>query len=274
MSDKAPSSRIVPDADQSIASQHVKYRKGPTLWPLWLCVLLLIALLAAAAAGLYWERERLQGELQRVSGEVSNMHARLDSGDSDVQDTITFVQAQMSTLFQEQEQLAVALSDTRNELYDLLTENERNVANDRVDPLIERLEQMRERAALRDSQLAAIHTSLDALEQAGTSGRESLAEEMAHVEAQSRERVEALEDSVAALADDIDQRFESRNEEQQTQWARFDEALSALEDTGNETEALENLETEWSERLREIENDVRQVRQAQLAFSAQLEMLR
>ncbi|MGM0857175.1 MAG: hypothetical protein ACQEW0_08820 [Pseudomonadota bacterium] len=274
MSDKAPSSRIVPDADQSIASQHVKYRKGPTLWPLWLCMLLLIALLAAAAAGLYWERERLQEELQRVSGEVSNMHARLDSGDSDVQDTLTFVQAQMSTLFQEQEQLAIALRDTRNELYDLLTENERNVANDTVDPLIDQLEQMRERAALRDSQLAAIHTSLDALEQAGTSGRASLVEEIAHVETQSRDRVEALEDSVAALADDIDQRFESRSEEQQAQWSRLDEALSELEDTGNEAEAIENLETEWSERLREIENDVRQVRQAQLAFSAQLEMLR
>ena len=277
MSDKAPSSRIVPDADQSIASQHVKYRKGPTLWPLWLCMLLVIILLAAATVGLYWERERLQGEIQRVSGEVSNMHARLDTGDSDVQDTFTFVQAQMSTLFQEQEQLAVDLTDTRNELYELLTENERNAANDSVDPLIDRLDQMRERAALRDSQLAAIHTSLDALEQAGTSGRASLEEEIAHVEAQNREQIEALEDSVATLADDIDQRFESRSEEQQTQWARFDEALGALEDNGNEAtdaEALENLEDEWLERFREIENDVRQVRQAQLAFSAQLEMLR
>lgn len=274
MSDKAPTSRIVPDADQSIASQHVKYRKGPTLWPLWLCVLLLIALLAASAVALYWERERLLEELQRVSGEVSNMHARLDSGDSDVQDTLTFVQAQMGTLFQEQEQLAVALSDTRNELYDLLTENERNVASDTVDPLIERLEQMRERAALRDSQLAAIHTSLDALEQAGTSGRTSLAEEIAHVEAQSRERLEALETSVAELADDIDQRFEARSEAQQAQWARFDEALSELENAENEVEALESFETEWSQRLSELENDVRQVRQAQLAFSAQLEMLR
>lgn len=274
MSDKAPTSRIVPDADQSIASQHVKYRKGPTLWPLWLCVLLLIALLAASAVALYWERERLLEELQRVSGEVSNMHARLDSGDSDVQDTLTFVQAQMGTLFQEQEQLAVALSDTRNELYDLLTENERNVASDTVDPLIERLEQMRERAALRDSQLAAIHTSLDALEQAGTSGRTSLAEEIAHVEAQSRERLEALETSVAELADDIDQRFEARSEAQQAQWARFDEALSELENAENEVETLESFETEWTQRLSELENDVRQVRQAQLAFSAQLEMLR
>ncbi|SDN10387.1 hypothetical protein [Vreelandella arcis] len=271
MSDKAPTSRIVPDADQSIASQHVRHRKGPSLWPLWLCILLLIALLAAAAAGLYWERERLLGELQRVSGEVSNMHARLDSGDNDVQDTLTFVQAQLATLFQEQEQLAVALTDTRNELYDMLTENEDNVASDTINPLLERLEQQRERAALRDSQLAAINASLDALEQAGTSGRTSLAEEIAHVEAQNREQLAALESSVTALANDIDERFETREAEQQARWSSFEESISALENT---SEGNETLETELSQRINELESDVRQVRQAQLAFSAQLEMLR
>ncbi|QNI03011.1 hypothetical protein HXW73_08745 [Halomonas sp. SH5A2] len=271
MSDRAPSSRIVPDADQSIASQHVKHRKGPSLWPLWLCMFVLTGLLVAAAIGLYLERERLQEELQRVSGEVSNMHARLDSGDSDVQDTLTFVQAQMSTLFQEQEQLAVALTNTRNELYDVLTENESNVANETVDPLIERIENIRERAALRDSQLAAIHTSLDALEQAGTSGRTSLAEEISHVEAQSREELEALETSVAALANDINERLNARDAEQQEQWSRFEASLNELEGAEGDNEALES---QLSQRLDELENDVRQVRQAQLAFSAQLEMLR
>lgn len=271
MSDRARSSRIVPDADQSIASQHVKHRKGPSLWPLWLCLLLLIGLLAAAAMGLYWERERLQEELQRVSGEVSNMHARLDSGDSDVQDTLNFVQAQMSTLFQEQEQLAIAFTDTRNELYDVLTENESSIASDTIDPLLERLEDQRERAALRDSQLAAINSSLDALEQAGTSGRTSLVEEIAHVESQSREELEALEASVAGLANDIDERFNDRDAEQQEQWSRFEASLNELEDGGVDNGALES---QLSQRLNELESDVRQVRQAQLAFSAQLEMLR
>lgn len=271
MSDRAPSSRIVPDADQSIASQHVRHRKGPSLWPLWLCLFVLFGLLVVAAFGLYLERERLQEELQRVSGEVSNMHARLDSGDSDVQDTLTFVQAQMSTLFQEQEQLSIALTDTRNELYDVLTENEGTIASDTLDPLLERLDEQRERAALRDSQLAAIHASLNALEQAGTSGRTSLAEEIAHVESQSQQALEALETSVAALANDIDERFDARDAEQQEQWSRLEAALSELEGASGDHEALEG---QLSQRLSELENDVRQVRQAQLAFSAQLEMLR
>ena len=93
MPDSTTSSRIVPDVDQSLTAQHLRHRKGPKLWPLWLCLLLIIALLGTAAAGLWYERERLLDELRRVSGEVSNVHARLDSGGSDVQDAITFVQA-------------------------------------------------------------------------------------------------------------------------------------------------------------------------------------
>ncbi|MDG4870261.1 hypothetical protein P8631_19900, partial [Guyparkeria sp. 1SP6A2] len=52
----------------------------------------------------------------------------------------------------------------------------------------------------------------------------------------------------------------------------------ALEDDTTATFAsqseLASLEAEWSQRLATLESDVRQVRQAQLAFSAQMEMLR
>ena len=153
MPDATASSRIVPDVDQSLTAQHLRHRKGPTLWPLWLCLLLIIALLGAAAAGLWYERERLLNELHRVSGEVSNVHARLDSDDTDVQDTITFVQAQMSTLFQEQEQLSIALTDTREELYSLLTMNEDMASSDSINSLLQQLNQLNEQAELRDRQL-------------------------------------------------------------------------------------------------------------------------
>ena len=116
MSDATSSQRIVPDVDQSLTAHHLRHRRGPKLWPLWLMLVLILLLLGAAAAGLWYERERLLGEVHRVSGEVSNLHARLDSGDTDAQDALTFVQAQMTTLFQEQEQLSIALTNTREEL--------------------------------------------------------------------------------------------------------------------------------------------------------------
>ncbi|EHJ91744.1 hypothetical protein [Vreelandella boliviensis] len=277
MPDATASSRIVPDVDQSLTAQHLRHRKGPTLWPLWLCLLLIIALLGAAAVGLWYERERLLDELHRVSGEVSNVHARLDSDDTDVQDTITFVQAQMSTLFQEQEQLSMSLADTREELYSLLTMNEDMVSSDSINTLLQQLAQLREQAELRDSQLMAVRESLNALEQTGTSGRQNLVEEVVHQEQLTGQRLSALDSQINSVRSAWEEQL---SEQRAAIEARFDELETSFAESVAEIEspagqeALETLEQEWSQRLNSLESDVRQVRQAQLAFSAQLEMLR
>jgi len=273
MPDATASSRIVPDVDQSLTAQHLRHRKGPTLWPLWLCLLLIIALMGAAAAGLWYERERLLDELHRVSGEVSNVHARLDSDDTDVQDTITFVQAQMSTLFQEQEQLSMSLAATREELYGFLTSSEDTVSSDSINTLLQQLSQLKEQAELRDSQLLAMRESLDALEQTGSSGRQNLAEEVSHLEQLTERRIDSLDRQLNSVSS-------AWEEQLSAQRAAFEERFDELETSVAEIEApadqaaLEALEQEWSQRLNSLESDVRQVRQAQLAFSAQLEMLR
>ncbi|NYS60775.1 hypothetical protein [Vreelandella salicampi] len=228
MSDSDATTRIVPDVDQSLNAQHLRHRKGPALWPLWLAVIAIIAVLGAAAAGLWFERERLLSELNRVSGEVSNMHARLDADDSDVQETLNLVQAQMSTLFQEQEQLSVALKNAREELFSLIPASEDMVSADAIEALLQQVEQQQERSQLRDGQLAAINASLNALEQSSDSAQERLTEEIEVLVEQSRER----------------------------------------------KDTLDALEQEWQQRLEALEGDVRQVRQSQLALSAQLEMLR
>ncbi|HSP32543.1 MAG TPA: hypothetical protein VLO13_11175 [Halomonas sp.] len=273
MPDSTASSRIVPDVDQSLTAQHLRHRKGPTLWPLWLCLLLIIALLGAAAAGLWYERERLLNELHRVSGEVSNVHARLDSGDTDVQDTIAFVQAQMSTLFQEQEQLSTSLNDTREELYSLLTMNEDMASSDSINTLLQQLAQLSEQAELRDSQLLAMRESIDALEQTGTSGRQNLVEEVTHLEELTGQRLSALDSQINRINGSWEEQLADQREAMES---RFDqlEASRAEVESPVDQEALASLEQEWTQRLSALESDVRQVRQAQLAFSAQLEMLR
>lgn len=277
MPNSTSSQRIVPDVDQSLTAQHLRYRKGPRLWPLWLVMTAIVMALGAAAVGLWYERERLLNDLHRVSGEVSNLHARLDSDDTDTQDAITFVQAQMATLFQEQEQLAMAVTNTRQELYGLLTANEELVSNDAVSSLSQSLEQLREQASLRDGQLAAIRSSLEALEQSGTSGRQNLLEEVSHLEQDTAQRLAVLERQLAAESDELETEF--------TRWREaVDQRLSTLSstvETLNTTESsaasqasLDALEQQWAQKINTLESDIRQVRQAQLAFSAQMEMLR
>ncbi len=276
MSDVTSSQRIVPDVDQSLTAQHLRHRRGPRLWPLWLVLILLMLLLGAAAAGVWYERERLLAEVHRVSGEVSNLHARLDSDDTEAQDAITFVQAQISTLFQEQEQLAVALTNTREELYELLTENEELLSNEALETFSQRFEQFQEQAALRDSQLAAIRTSLDALEQAGTSGRQNLVEEVTHLEGVINQRLDTMERQVASDRTATEEQlsiWRENIEQQLTQLSSTVAEVNTQEEPASQAE-LTALEAQWTQRLNTLESDLRQVRQAQLAFSAQMEMLR
>ena len=276
MSDVTSSQRIVPDVDQSLTAQHLRHRRGPRLWPLWLVLILLMLLLGAAAVGVWYERERLLAEVHRVSGEVSNLHARLDSDDIETQDAITFVQAQVSTLFQEQEQLAVALTNTREELYGLLTENEELLSNEALETFSQRFEQFQEQAALRDSQLAAIRTSLDALEQAGTSGRQNLVEEVTHLEGVINQRLDTMERQVASDRTATEEQlsiWRENIEQQLTQLSSTVAEVNTQEEPASQAE-LTALEAQWTQRLNTLESDLRQVRQAQLAFSAQMEMLR
>ncbi|WP_404474854.1 hypothetical protein LG301_07750 [Vreelandella venusta] len=277
MPNSTSSQRIVPDVDQSLTAQHLRYRKGPRLWPLWLVMTVIVIALGAAAVGLWYERERLLNDLHRVSGEVSNLHARLDSDDTDTQDTITFVQAQMATLFQEQEQLAMVVTNTRQELYGLLTANEELVSDDAVSSLSQSLEQLREQASLRDGQLAAIRSSLNALEQSGTSGRQNLLEEVSHLEQDTVQRFAVLERQLAAESDELEAEFTRWREAVDQRLSTLSstvETLSTTESSAASQASLDALEQQWAQQINTLESDIRQVRQAQLAFSAQMEMLR
>ncbi|WP_447553014.1 hypothetical protein [Vreelandella sp. EE22] len=273
MSDSTSSQRIVPDVDQSLSAQHLRHRRGPTLWPLWLLLLLIMMLLGALATGLWFERERLLGELRRVSGEVSNLHARLESGDTDVADSITYMQAQMTTLFQEQEQLAVALNNTREELYASLTDGEEQVSSEALGKMRGELDSLRQAAELNDRQLEAVRSSLNALEQAGTAGRQNLVEEVAYLEQNATQRITALEEQLNRENTSLETQF--------SQWRReLDERMTQLSENAQDNaasidqEALDSLAEQLRGRISALESDVRQVRQAQLAFSAQMEMLR
>ncbi|MBZ5487879.1 hypothetical protein HW452_10105 [Halomonas aquamarina] len=276
MPDSTPSQRIVPDVDQSLTAHHLRHRKGPAVWPLWLAVIILFALLAAVCAAAWLERERLLGELHRISGEASNVHARLDSDDIDVQDTITFMQAQMTTLFQEQEQLSVALANTREDIYGMLTDHQEQGSSDALERVSERMDAFEERAELRDGQLAALGTSLNALEQSGTSGRQNLVEELEHLRQITSQQLASLENASSTLRQSLEEQISTRSDEVDERLNMLETELNTLqlETATAQEEQMAETEARLSARIAALESDIRQLRQAQLAFSAQIEMLR
>lgn len=274
MSESAASRRIVPDVEQSVSAQHLRYRKGPAIWPIWLVLMVISGLLAAAAAALWYERERLLDEVSGLSGEVSNMHARLDSGDTQIEEAITLLQAQMGTLFQEQDQLGMAFNDTRRELFSLIPASEDTVSADTLNELMEQISSQQQAAAERDRQLSELGASFETLEQASTQARRELTDEIARLITQlERQETEVLEDMEALKA------------EQQALHGRIQDLDDSVDEViaGNSADTVSHAEmTEqiavaqqnWQEELNALESNLRQIRQAQLAFSAQLEMLR
>lgn len=274
MSDSAASKRIVPDVEQSVSAQHLRYRKGPSIWPLWFALIVILALFVAAAVGLWFERERLLDEVSGISGEVSNMHARLDSGDTQMQDAITLLQAQMRTLFQEQEQLGSALNTTRDELFSLIPASEEMVSTEMVETLLADIDAQQEAAQARSRQLTELNDSLARFEQEIASNRQQVSEQMATMATQLERQDAALSESIDAL--------NRQWETQQNQLQRLEQQLAegVSRDNANAISRTEvatqisAVEQSWQQELDALESDLRQVRQAQLAFSAQLEMLR
>lgn len=274
MSDSAASKRIVPDVEQSVSAQHLRYRKGPNIWPLWFAFVVILALFAAAAVGLWFERERLLEEMSGVSGEVSNMHARLDSGDSQMQDAITVLQAQMRTLFQEQEQLGSALNATRDEIFSLIPASEEIVSTDMIETLLADIDAQQETAQTRSRQLAEFNDSLERFGQEITTNRQQLSEQIATVATQLERQDATLSESIDTLSQQWEmQQNRLQSLEQQLAEAENGDNADAISRTEVATH-ISAVEQSWQQELDALESDLRQVRQAQLALSAQLEMLR
>ena len=151
--------------------------------------------------------------------------------------------------------------------------NEDMASSDSINSLLQQLNQLNEQAELRDSQLMAMRESLDALEQTGTSGRQNLIEEVSHLEQLTEQRLSVVDSQLNSMRSDWEEQLSAQRNAIE---ARFEELASSVAEVEApaDQQALAALEQEWSQRLNSLESDVRQVRQAQLAFSAQLEMLR
>lgn len=271
--DRRQARPIVPDPDDSLTPQRFRYPRPSRVWPLWLLVLLLIAALAGMAWMAWEERERFQRDLIRVTGEISNVHARFDMEEGRGE-ALADVESRLDSLERQDAQLEEQMS-SRLPVFD-----------ERIDELQSRVVRIGEAAATREALLTAIQVSLDALERGGDEARAALDERLIAV-SQTQERnserlgylidqFEELEREMPASA--LEERL-TRIEDQLQE--RLDEALARLSRLGEEVEALAASRDDESERIAAMDDrvaalalDIGELRRAQLALSAQLEALR
>jgi len=98
-------------------------------------------------------------------------------------------------------------------------------------------------------------------------------EEVDHLEDLTDQRLSAIDNQITTISNDWEEQLAAQREAIDSRFEALETALSDSE-SSLDPQALEDLEQAWSQRLSSLESDVCQVRQAQLAFSAQLEMLR
>jgi len=241
---------------------------------LWLLVVLLLGICAALAWTGWQERSRFERELMRISGEVSNVHARFDAqqGDGEV---LTSLESRLEALESRDTTFDQRIEDMQESAMTRLS-----AMDERLDELDVRQQEMASDDEARDALLASTRKSLDALEQVGKEGRAALEERlMAIAEARERdeERLDTLENELIATLETDQAMLEERLASTQRQLEESNGGQSRLADTVEEIassrEAEQQRSSATSEKLNALEDELAELRRGQLALSAQLEAL-
>ena len=278
---------IVPDPDSSLTRPRRQTYPAPRLWLMKLMLLLLLAMLVGLGWFGWQERERLHTELQQVTGEMSNLHARFDAEEGRGQHVSAFG-SRLATVEEHNESIVARLAGLEIEVQQ---SSERGASrftalDERVDEVVGILDGLRDDVEAREALLGAVRSSLDALERVESEGREGLQAQMAALEA-SRDRdaqqFETLRESHAALVE----RYQDTQDSFEDQLSGLDERLQALDaeqaqrfaDVENELGeptamdvALEEV-TALQSQLGTLETELRELRQEQLRLNAGLEAL-
>jgi chromosome segregation ATPase len=242
---------IVPDPDASLAGHHRPHASPrAAIWPLWLLILLLVAALIGLAAAGWLERQRLEQRLVQLNGEISNVHARFDASEGRG-DVLSDLQARLDELEGQGEAMDARLKTWRAERLTPLADTQAE--------LQARLATLAEDGEVRADTLAAVRDSMDALETASREGQAALTERLAALETAHQGQAERRE----ALA------------------SRLDEATQTLSTLDTDVEALATARdddhqqtADLEERLGDMQAELRELRQSQLAINARLEALR
>lgn len=270
---------IVADPEASLSHRPLHARR-PRLWPLWcLCLLLIMALSALAAAG-WWQSQQLEQHLERLQGELSNMHARLDGeqdGSQEQGDAVSRLAARFdrfeSGQGRREEDVEARLASVTEAFERVETRLDQQAGSVERDQFME---------DARNHHLASLQASVDTLEQTGDERRAALREAFDKKLSVLSERQQSQQETLSQLTKEssqltqLDERLESA-----------ERALQQLmKSTGPEHQAnmerrIEGLETRFdksatdseklSQQMNELTNELRDIRQSQLVINAKLE---
>lgn len=227
---------IVPDSDSELVARHrpppVRRRRTRT-WPLWLMCLLLTAGLATLGAYYWIDRQTWLVAQGRLEGQLSNLHARLDSfGNS--RDASNTTEQQLTDMQAAQSSLQAQFDELKTTLKSL---EENSVDDDALSELTRQLQVADDQRDTLAATIDAMQRSLDVLEQGGEDARESLKarlNDLVAVQDEAEQRRQALRT--------FDDELESRLVRTEMAQSRLQANLESLTD-GSQDEVLAELQS-------------------------------
>lgn len=281
---------IVPDSDSELVARHrpppVRRRRTRT-WPLWLICLLLTAGLITLGAYYWLDRQTWLVNQSQLEGQLSNLHARLDSfGDS--RDASNTIEQQLSDMQTAQQSLQAELA----ELGTRLSRLEKNSADESaLSELDRKLQVADDQRHTLVATIDAMQRSLDILERGGEDARASLAARLNDLTA-AQDEAEQRRQALGVIDDELESRL-AQAETAQTQLQNSFESLasgtqdevladlqSRLEDIAGTLGTLQSNDATQQERLDQLslsvsasQTSLTELRQNQLVLNAIIESL-
>lgn len=281
------SSPIVPDVNTSLTANHLRHHRPARLWPLWFVILLLLLAIGGVSALAWQERMALHQAQERLEGQLSNVHARFDGFGEGQQEELEPITERLDVLDSAQRALRDRLEEQEGLLESVrLTSADGEALSD----LVARFDDTREDVEALESLIVVVRQSLDALEESGAQSRAMLTGRLGRIEERLDEQQPNL-DEMASRWEEVEPRLTALDESRRSLEERFDAIpdvdpqrldeiaaeLNRLEDSlvalqgvrDDDQEALAGMR----DRLGATQAELTELRQSQLATSAQLEAL-
>lgn len=230
-------------------------RRRSRVWPLWCLTLLLIVALAGVVSFYWHERQAWQVRLSNLEARQNTLTDRLDATGSSLDASGDSLRDELDRLRSELDSSRAVIGNLENKVSEL----EEGTGSGSA------LEDLRETQDAQQTLIAAQQSSLKALESTGEDARATLSSRLESLSSRQEEQGGGL--------DSLSQRLEELTDARQTRGKTLNDLQENLDDLSARLASLSGDHEDVTNEVASIQDDLRELRQGQLALNANVEAL-
>ncbi|MCK0768615.1 MULTISPECIES: hypothetical protein [Chromohalobacter] len=230
-------------------------RRRTRVWPLWCLTLLLIVALAGITSFYWQERQAWQTRFSNLEARQNSLTDRLDATGSSLDASGDSLRSELDRLRSQLDASRAVIGNLENKVSELEDGTGASSA----------LEDLRDRQDTQQTLIAAQQSSLKALESTGEDARATLSSRLESLSSRQEEQGSGLET--------LTQRLDELADTRQARGETLDDLQENLDDLSARVASLSGDHDEVANEVASIQDDLRELRQGQLALNANVEAL-